>query len=360
VPRFDVLANRQPRQRKPDEPLRVLIVTAKCPGFNPEQVARTTRSLVDLKRWFDGHPRLGTTRLEPVWRITQGLETTVGVRNQLDDTTGADLASVLKTVDVMITTPSTAMLEGMRQGVPVAILDYHNRPHYVPAAWRITAGDQLDEVLPELLNPSPARMLYQDSLLHDALECHSAATPRLVELIETMHGIAKDCIARGQPLEFPRRILHDQQDGHHVDDAYDHGRLYPSRLMFTGSGRKLLPLEAIALARREGFSVPVAVHADTPEAESLAAAEEFLASFQQCRREWRDVSDELSAQWQRAKQRATSRLRSELQQARRELALWQRRSIKARLKRLSYKIRRLLRLTPPPARQTDDRRRQAA
>src|SRR5262245_34193200 len=180
VPRFDALANRQPRQRKPDDPIRVLVLTAKCPGFNPEQVARTTRSLIDLKRWFDSHLRLGTTRLEPVWRITHGLEAAIGVKNQLDDTTGADLASTLKTVDAMITTPSTAMLEGMLQGVPVALLDYHNRPHYVPAAWRITAGDQLDEVLPELLSPSPARLLYQDSLLHDSLECHTPATPRLI------------------------------------------------------------------------------------------------------------------------------------------------------------------------------------
>jgi hypothetical protein len=41
---------------------------------------------------------------------------------------------VLASVDAVISTPSTAMLEGMLQGLPVAVLDFHNRPHYVPAA----------------------------------------------------------------------------------------------------------------------------------------------------------------------------------------------------------------------------------
>jgi hypothetical protein len=218
VPRFDRLAGCRPRQRPAHEPFRVLVVTAKCPGFGAEQIARTTDSLRDLKQWFDAHPALGDERLEPLWRLTYGLEQAIGVQNHLADTTGKDLASVLETVDAVIATPSTVMLEAMLQGLPVALLDYHNRPHYVPAAWRITAAAHLDEIVPQLVRPAEPLMLYQQSILTDALECRTPATPRLIELVDAMRRIAHDCLARGVSPAFPRRILADPQDGHHLPE----------------------------------------------------------------------------------------------------------------------------------------------
>jgi hypothetical protein len=184
-----------------------LILTAKAPGFNEQQLQRTTRSLVDLRIWLDGRPQIHGRHVRALWRITQGLEQAVGVENSLLDTTGDDLAKILARVDAVITTPSTAMLEGMLQGVPVALLDYHNCPHLVPAAWTISSASHLDQVVSELVNPPASKMLYQQHLLHDALECDSPALPRLTQLIQRMHKLAKQCVAAGKPLFFPPNLL---------------------------------------------------------------------------------------------------------------------------------------------------------
>jgi hypothetical protein len=186
----------------------------------------------------------GRFDVEPVWRLTFELEAKLGVRNELSDVTGREIARVLGSVDAMVTTPSTCMLEGMLHSTPVALLDYHNCPHYVPAAWSITAPDHLDQVMPEILSPPPTQMLYQDTILHDALECHTPALPRLVRLIEEMIRAAKECRESGRPLAFPRRILRDEQDGHHLrEERFDLGVLYPDQVVFEVMDRAALQAE---------------------------------------------------------------------------------------------------------------------
>ena len=207
VPRFDQLIGRAARARSSSEPFRILVLTAKAPGFTPQQFNNCVHSLRDLKSWLDEHSTINDVSIEAVWRLTPGLESLVGVENSLKDTTGKELAETLAGVDAMITTPSTAMLEGMLQQIPVALLDYNNCPHYVPAAWSITAANHLDQVVPELMASTPAKLLYQQHLLYDALECQSPAQPRLSELIVRMHEWAKRCRAVGQPISFPAQML---------------------------------------------------------------------------------------------------------------------------------------------------------
>jgi hypothetical protein len=241
VPRFDRLLHRQARVRKKGEPWTPLILTAKTPGFTPEQMQRTRQSLAELKAWFDSHPHLGEIPIRPRWRITGGLDEDIGVPNELRDTTGDDLASALEQVDAVITTPSTSMLEGMLQGIPVALLDPHNCPHFIPAAWTITAREHVDQVLLELVDPPEAKRLYQQSILHDALECHTAATPRLALLIETMSEIARGYRAKGQPIQFPDRMLQDNDRLQEVH--FDLRKLYPDHPVYSVMDRAILQTE---------------------------------------------------------------------------------------------------------------------
>jgi hypothetical protein len=346
VPRFDLLAGRSIRKRKKHDRFRLLVLTAKCPGFTNEQVACTTRSLVDLKHWLTEHPQIDGTLIEPVWRITQGLEKKIGVENQLHDTTGADLASVLQTVDAVITTPSTAMLEGMLHQVPVALLDYHNRPHYVPAAWEISAPEHLDQIIPELLSPAPARLLYQQSILSDALESRTPATPRMVELIGAMQREAAECLSRGQPLTFSRRLLSDPQDGHHwPEPGCEHPRLFPDRFMFTGAGRKI-PLRDARSSAAAGASGGTLEGTPGLRADSPAAAEELLERLRQKDCDWRQVADQLGLHWHKAKQQVTAKVQRELDHVRRELHRLQRKTLAGRLQRAGQKVLRLIRPLP--------------
>jgi hypothetical protein len=343
VPRFDRLRERRPRARPVGEPLRVLVLTARSPGFNAAQMALTKRSLLDAKRWFDDHPRLGSVPLAPVWRITNGLDAEIGVHSQLADTTGQDLATVLETVDAVIATPSTAMLEAMLHGLPVALLDYHNRPHYVPAAWRITAQEQFEDVLADLVCPPAPRMLYQQSILHDALECHAPATPRMVELIERMHAIARQCLARGEPLSFPRRILSDPQDGHHLaEPGYDHSHLFPLRTLLAEAGCPLPVAEAAEPDRYERLAVAPGDDRDQPANNGAPSLNDLDLSIQASSCSSRGLLQEIETRRQ-----AEIALRRELVDTQRQLRTWQRRALPARLARLGTKVRRILGLARP-------------
>jgi hypothetical protein len=250
APRLDALHGRSPRTRGSGQPTRVLILTAKVPGFTPEQIECVKQSLLDTKVWFERRRSVGRTEVRPVWRVTAGLEREIGVQNELKDMRGPELADVLQQVDAVIATPSTAMLEGMLQGVPVALLDYNNCPHCVPAGWTITAPQHVDQVIPELLDPPAAKMLCQDTILHDALECRSPATPRMVRLVEEMVRIGQACRLRNAPLELPRRILHDEQDDHHMpEERFDLRTLYPEHPVFDNMDRAALQVELAQLHR---------------------------------------------------------------------------------------------------------------
>lgn len=230
---------------------RLLIVTARTAGFTPEQLDTAERSLRDLKQWLADRPMLSGRTVRPVWRLTGELARRIGVESQLSNTFGSELIQVLGKVDAMICTPSTALLEGMLAGVPTALLDYHNCPCYVPAAWSITAPAHFDQVVPELAEPPAAKMLYQDTLLHDALECREPAGPRLVRLIDEMVRLGRECRESGQPLELPKRILADPQEGHHLpEERFDYRTLYPDHPVFGQLDRAELQIE-IGHLRRE-------------------------------------------------------------------------------------------------------------
>jgi hypothetical protein len=226
-PRFDGF-RRTARQRPAGEPYRVLVTTARTPGFSSGDVARVRESLMDLRRWFNQHRAADGTRVEPVWRVTGELTATMDPDGSSDGWSRG-LTEQLETVEALITTPSTVQIEGMLAGVPVALIDYLNRPHFVPAAWTMTAPGQIAETLPMLLAPDARRMLYQDTILHDAVECRSPATPRVAALIEAMVAAGREARREGRTVRLPDRIVVDDANGHHPrEERYDPALLHPS------------------------------------------------------------------------------------------------------------------------------------
>lgn len=231
-PRFDhlIAENRQPRTEPvTGRPVRILVMTAKTPGFTPEQVETTYRSLVEIRDLLASRKDV-----ELLWRVTQNMHVKLGVRDTVKDVTGGELHEVLRGVDAVITTSSTAMLEAMLCGLPTAVLDYHNCPHYVAAAWRITSRSQIEPVVEELRAAPLARMLYQDYCLHDSLCCATPALPRMVRLIEEMIRLRKQSRKAGDGhLVFPHRIL--DEPAEHVawpDRRFDLQALYPGHPVF--------------------------------------------------------------------------------------------------------------------------------
>jgi hypothetical protein len=176
-------------------------MTAKNPGFTPEQRAVTLRSLRDVKSVLDGR-----RDLEVTWRIGRSLAETLGVETEFQAAASEELVAILERVDAVITTPSTALLEAMLSGRPVAALDYHNVPRFVATAWTISAAEQIAPVLAELLDAPARKMAFQRMCLRDSLECDGPSAPRVARLIGDLVAVARKLPATA-PFRFPANLL---------------------------------------------------------------------------------------------------------------------------------------------------------
>lgn len=224
VPRFDHYIE-SPVPPPPDiHPKRLLVMTANTPGFTPEQVARVEQALIDLKELL-----INQDEWEPIWRVRRGLDKQLGLSDRFPYLVQKPLRDVLTQAHAVITTPSTALLEAMLAKRPSAILDYTNSPLYIPAAWVVTSREHMTRVLGELGNPSQAKLLFQDEVLHNSLECYSPALTRLVKLITQMSEIGRIARQNQQCIALPWRIVWDDYSGYAMQSQYfDPQKLYPN------------------------------------------------------------------------------------------------------------------------------------
>lgn len=189
------------------KPFRILVATARQPGFNGQQRNQTKAALTDLKHWAETSEFATNHDVQIHWRVTDNLATEVGLVNDDESLNEKPLTEVLTQFDALMTTPSTTMLEGMLHDIPTAVLDYYQVPLYVPAAWQITHAAAIEPVIEKMLNLAPPMMEFQRSILHDSLCCDSPAAPRLIQLIERMVAFGQECHNANQKLEFPADLL---------------------------------------------------------------------------------------------------------------------------------------------------------
>jgi hypothetical protein len=233
----------------------VLVTTAITPYFTPQQHERVKQSLLDVKKFFAATPALGNVPLQVEWRVTKGLQDEIGVSTVLTDLSGRELAAVLQNVDAVISTPSTAMVEAMLLGLPVAVLDYCNCPHYVQPAWRITAAEHLHPVVTELVTPPAPKMLFQETILHDTLECTTTAAPRLRTLASEMMRRGQEARGANVPLSFPSRLISlSGASPAEVENRFEPAALYPSHAPFLERNIHLLQVEVGQLRAFSGQS----------------------------------------------------------------------------------------------------------
>lgn len=232
VPRFDQQRIRyltgQLPSRAEDGRFRLLVMTAKCPGFTCDQIETTKRSLRDLR---DAFPRqLADGRVVEVdWRLTAGLDQELGVANRLSDLSGRELAEILPEYDAVISTPSTAGLEAMLAGRPLAWLDYHGTPQLTPAAWSIGHREDVSRVIAELAAPPANKLAWQNQLLRDHVYLAESATERLVDLIQRILEQARAGLESGKQLSFSGPILPSPRA---VENNFEHAELYPAFKQF--------------------------------------------------------------------------------------------------------------------------------
>lgn len=284
IPRLDAIPA-QPNSPRTDREFRILVMTAKTPGFTPTQIDAVKQSLQDFKKWATDNPRLdladhSTTTdsldVKTIWRLTGGLENELNVTNELNDLTGKELNQTLTQVDAVITTASTAMLESMRLGIPTALLDYHNCPRYVNAGWTISAAHQIPSIVAQLAQPTPEHLFYQQTQLCDALQNATKATGRFVDLVEQMLVITAQQINDSQRLEenslsFPNAILKPAETS---TPLFSHWQIFPDATEF--KQKQLIEIQSqLAHSRRE------ISHLQSEQSQLRAELEEAHQIFEQ-------------------------------------------------------------------------------
>jgi hypothetical protein len=185
--------------------------------------------------------------------LTDNLEQAIGLppANELELADRPTLAEEIDAADAVITTPSTLFLESALKQRPTAILDFHNSPHFVPAAWMINGPQHLDTILSELANPPLPKMLFQETVLHDNLQCGVPAKPRMLDLIQTMVECGKQARSLGETLQFPQRIIDDPDQGFsRVEASFDMSHLFPENEVFQNQDRQQLQVELSQLIKR--------------------------------------------------------------------------------------------------------------
>jgi hypothetical protein len=225
MPRLDALLERRV-QAIPCPGHRVLVMTAKKPWFTPAHQELIVRSLLDVKAYLGSLPGI-----ETVWRVTKNLGDMLGVENRLQELGAGELASVLSGVDAVISTPSTALLETMLMGKPVAALDYPNVPRFVPTAWTISAPEHIPPVVAELLDPPANKLAFQRDCLEDCLRCDGPAAPRVANLIVKMVCCAREARLAGRPLCLEPDLL-GNGTAYAPDHAVSLAALYPENPVF--------------------------------------------------------------------------------------------------------------------------------
>lgn len=250
LPRLDAVLESKPPKVTDAGPFRLLIATANTPAFNDQQRDVVIKSLTHLKKVIDANTVINGRNVELIWRLTSGLDEEIGLPSPSKGKKPS-LLSVIDQVDAVITTPSTLYLESVLKKRPTAVLDFHNTPMYVASAWTINAPTHMRQTLLELESPPAPKMLFQDAVLQDSLECRSPAIPRLLTLIEAMLEAGQQARAQGTALVLPYRILTDPEKGFFpVLESFELHRLYPDNEFFQNDDVARLQIEVEALTKR--------------------------------------------------------------------------------------------------------------
>ena len=257
LPRLDSINDANVPPVQTEGPFRLLIATANTPSFNDDQRQTVVKSLTHIRERLVKNPKVNGRQCEVTWRLTDGLERAIGLpeseipSEEWDAPKRKPLSEVIDEVDAVITTPSTLYLESVLKERPTAILDFHNRPHYVPAAWTINAPIHFNWTLRELADPPGHKMLFQEATLHDQLECDGSATERLMGLMETMIEAGKVARQENQAIKLPHRIVADPRRGFaKVPLTFDVEKLYPDNGVFQEKDLRRLQGELVAAVDR--------------------------------------------------------------------------------------------------------------
>jgi hypothetical protein len=198
LPRFDKYFTSQfnshirlPSGRQFTKTKRILVIISNAFAYNSADSQKVYKSLLHLNDFFASASL--SHHYEITWRLSKKLRYKIPFdlvgRVQYPNIC---LFESLPFYDVVISLPSTAILESMSLGLPTCILDYLPGPDYIQAAWTMRNQGDIEEQIDSLLSANEEYLHYQHYLLHDQLRLDSPSTPRIVRLIQDMIDLAQN------------------------------------------------------------------------------------------------------------------------------------------------------------------------
>ncbi len=138
------------------------VLSGNTPGYTKEQIDNSIALFNDLNSYSKT-----LDNVKFIFRLRKGFVSLVD--NDITIDNSANLIDFLDKVDVVISQPSTAVYESMLLNIPTAIAEYSNTPNYMQAAFNIHHKLQIKEVIEELFNPTPMKLLLQKQILSDTI-----------------------------------------------------------------------------------------------------------------------------------------------------------------------------------------------
>ena len=239
MPKLDHIV---PKALKPnsEEKRKILIITAAKPFFNEAQKQVVINMLRDLQRYFNQH-----SHYEVAWRITKLLDKELNVTSTFETKSTSEIVDQINEADIIISTSSTAILEAMRCGKPVAKIDYFNLPEMLQTVWNIRHHDDISTVLNQMSELNKQECWFQNYLLNMQCLNDTNASKRVGELILKMIALKKES---NKPL--PSKLISVDQNELLFQFPSD---FYPNREVFNQSETEWLKAKLTRLELRNSL-----------------------------------------------------------------------------------------------------------
>jgi hypothetical protein len=206
-PRIDAIVekygylNKQTNETIKCKKTKLLVLSAKKPYFNELErniTIESFKSLISELKHFED--------VEVMWRISPDLAKDLKVHgNSFSDFSGKSLHSIISNVDMVITTPSTSIIEAMMFGVPVGVIDFHLEKQLYKAVWRFSDSSAIKPIITQMMNPSIEQVQLQNKYLLEQISNIGNSKNILKEVLEKVLQVKESPDVLLKSLDIPQK-----------------------------------------------------------------------------------------------------------------------------------------------------------
>lgn len=235
-PRFDVYSKPE-MARLPKDGL--LVTTANTTAYTDQQTVSVLQSLRDLRDVLRQRKKNGRPPLYVTWRVDQTIADELDVQAERS----SNLIAALSQHRMLISTPSTCVLEGMMCGRPSVILDYIDSPSYLQSAWKISHRQHMETVFDNAWEAPALEMDFQRMVCRDQVSHVGESSTRVAELATKMMLAGRLCRANGATLQLPPGLLSQEELCVGLESLRRYDELHPHHPVFAERSLRRLQAE---------------------------------------------------------------------------------------------------------------------